>query len=417
MKLKKQLKNILQRDRILNLVYRVLTILLKFLLSIIIVKKLSVYDLGVFGIFQTTIMLIIYVLGFDFYTYNTRELLKKNDQGPSFCIGNQMVFHGAIYLIVLPCLLLLFFYNIIDTEYLLYFYVILVSEHISQEVYRILIVLKKSVTASLTLFLRAGLWILALFLIWTFNLSSQTIKDIFILWAIGGTVSIIVGVFYIPISFKFTIDLIWIRKGIKVATPFLVATLFYKVIEFSGRYFLDFYATKEEVGIFTFFSGISNAMFVLVQSTVIIVMSPYLIESVSEGVVAFKKVYQDYQRQVLYTTGAGSILASICIYPLLYYLDNELLTQSIAIFFLLLLAVVLFCISYIPHYGLYSYHRDRSLLWSSIIGAIVIIAANFAMVPEFGVLGAAVAQVLGMSVLLICKSYFYKRFNYANQKI
>ncbi|MGB6151704.1 MAG: oligosaccharide flippase family protein [Pricia sp.] len=415
--MKKQLKKILQKDKILNLVYRVLTILFKFLLSIIIVKKLSVYDLGVFGIFQTTVMLMIYVLGFDFYTYNTRELLKKNRRDLSFYIGNQILFHSAVYLIVLPCSLFLFFYDVISTEYLLYFYLILVAEHISQEIYRILIVLKKSVTASLTLFLRAGLWILALYAVWTFNLSSQTIRDIFIIWAIGGTISIIVGVFQIPVQFKFRVDLSWIRRGIRVAAPFLVATLFYKVIEFSGRYFLDFYSTKEEVGIFTFFSGISNAMFVLVQSTVIIVMSPYLIESVSEGLKAFQKVYKDYQKQVLYTTGAGTILASICIHPLLYYLDNDLLNHNVAIFYLLLMAVMLFCFSYIPHYGLYSYHKDKSLLWSSIIGALSIIVANFMFVPEFGVLGAAVAQVLGMLVLLVSKLYFFNRLKHANQKI
>ncbi len=374
--------------------------------------------MGVFGIFQTTVMLMIYILGFDFYTYNTRELLKKEKEGdPSFYIGNQMVFHGAVYLLVLPCSLFLFFYDVIDTEYLLYFYAILVAEHLSQEIYRILIVLKKSVVASLTLFLRAGLWILALYLVWSFNWSSQTIKDIFILWAIGGAISIIVGVFHIPLSFKFKIDFSWIEKGIKVATPFLVATLFYKVIEFSGRYFLDFYTSKEEVGIFTFYSGISNAMFVLVQSTVIIVMSPYLIESVNEGVEAFRKVYKDYQKQILYVTGAGFLLASLGIYPVLHYLNNELLTKNIAIFFILLLAVVFFCFSYIPHYGLYSYHKDKSLLWSSVIGAIVIIVANFALVPEFGVFGAAVAQALSMFVLFICKLFFYNRLNHESQKI
>ena len=407
--MKKRLKNILKKDRILNLVYRVLTILLKFLLSIIIVKKLSVHDLGVFGIFQTTVMLMIYLLGFDFYTFNTRELLKKEGKAPSFYLGNQVVFHALIYLVVLPLSLFLFFYNVINTEYLIYFYLILISEHISQEIYRVLIILKKSVLASLTLFLRAGLWILALYIIWAFDWSSQTIKDVFMLWALGAMVSIGIGIFHIPLKYKFNIDFKWMRKGMKVAAPFLVATLFYKVIEFSGRYFLDFYESKEEVGIFTFFSGIANAMFVLVQSTVIIVMSPYLIESVNEGSEAFQRIYKDYKNQVIYVTGAGILLASLGIYPLLYYLDNTLLMENIVVFFLLLLAVVFFCLSYIPHYGLYANHKDKYLLWASAVGAIAVIVANFILVPIYGVFGAAMAQALSMFVLFLSKGALYKK--------
>lgn len=413
--MKKLLKTILKKDRILNLVYRGLTIIFKFLLSIIIVKKLSVHDLGVYGIFQTTVTLMVYILGFDFYTYNARELLKTNSKDPSFYIGNQMVFHALFYLLIIPLSLLLFFNNVISTEYLIYFYLILVAEHISQEIYRILIVLKKSVIASFTLLLRAGLWIFVLYFIWVFNWTSQTIKDIFVLWSIGALISIIIGIFYIRFNFKFAVDFTWINKGIKVATPFFIATIFYKIIEFSGRYFIDFYWTKEDVGIFTFFSGIANTMFVFVQSTVIIVMSPYLIEGSNKGFKEFSKVFKNYKNQILYTTGIGFLLASVFIYPLLMYLNNDLLTQNIVVFFLLLLAVTFFCFSYIPHYGLYAFHKDKQLLWASLIGAIINIITNFVLVPSYGVLGAAIAQALSMLSLFLSKEFLYKKLN--NERI
>ena len=410
-KLKKLLKSVLKKERIFNLIYRVITIVLKFLLSIIIVKYLSVYDLGVYGIFQTTVTLLIYVLGYDFYTYNAREILKKESENISIYIGNQFLFHGFVYLLVLPLSLLLFFYNVVATEHLIYFYLILLTEHISQEIYRILIVLKKSVMASFTLFLRAGLWILALYILWKFDFTSKAIKDILILWIIGASVSIIVGIFQIPFKLKFKIDLDWIKKGIKVATPFFIATIFYKIIEFSGRYFVDFYWTKEEVGVFTFFAGISNALFILVQSTVIIVMSPYLIENANKGLKEFKEIFKDYKKQILYVTAIGFLLAIICIYPLLLYLGNDLLSQNLLVFFVLLLAVSFFCFSYIPHYGLYSFHKDKELLWASLLGAIVNIVANFTLVPKYGALGAAFAQVLSMLSLFLLKGFLFKRIS------
>ena len=106
---------------IYNLLFRVLTIAAKFVLSILIVKRLSVADYGTFGIFQTTVTLAIYVLGFDFYTYNTRQILKANEKSVTDCLMNQLVFHGIVYLIVLPLLFFVFFFlavnNSIPTSY------------------------------------------------------------------------------------------------------------------------------------------------------------------------------------------------------------------------------------------------------------------------------------------------------------
>jgi O-antigen/teichoic acid export membrane protein len=245
--------------------------------------------------------------------------------------------------------------------------------------------------------------------VWVLEWSSQTIRDIFILWCTGASISIIVGAAYIRFNFKFKVDISWIKKGIKIATPFFIATVFYKVIEFSGRYFLDFFWSKEEVGVFTFYSGLSNAMFIFVHSTVIIVMSPYLIESSNKGIKEFLRIFKSFRNQILYTSTIGFTLAAIFIYPLLIYLDNALLMQNFEVYFLLLVAVTFFCFSYIPHYGLYTFHKDKSLLLASLIGAVVNVGANFAMVPKYGVMGAAVAQVLSMLMLLITKQILFKR--------
>jgi O-antigen/teichoic acid export membrane protein len=408
--LKKQFRKLLKKDSILNLFYRGLTIIAKFLLSILIVKKLSVTELGVYGIFQTTVTLLIYLLGFDFYTYNARELIKNDQKSNDFYIGNQMIFHGLVYLVVLPLSLFIFFYKVIEINYIIYFYSILVLEHISQEIYRILIVLKKSVIASLTLFLRAGLWIMVLYLFWQMGWGKTEIEFIFNLWIIGSVLSVITGVIYLNFKPVFKIDFEWIKSGVRMAMPFLIATVFYKVIEFSGRYFIDFYWTKAEVGIFTFFSGISNAMFVFVQSMVIIVMSPYLIESSNKGKAEFQKVFKDYKKRIITTTIVGFVLACTCIYPLLLFVGNEELLQNMLVFVLLLLSVVFFCFSYIPHYGLYVYHKDRELLLSSIFGAIAIVILNFIFVPKYGVKGAAIAQVLSMFILFAAKWYMYNKF-------
>ena len=138
-----------------NLTLRGITILLKFALSVIVIKELSVADYGVFGLFQSTIVILTFIIGFDFYTFSSREILKKNAKTFSFYFINQLVFHLLGYIFILPFTYFIFKLGIIDLKYASLFIVILISEHLSQELYRILIILNKTVVATMVLFFRS----------------------------------------------------------------------------------------------------------------------------------------------------------------------------------------------------------------------------------------------------------------------
>ena len=289
---------------------------------------------------------------------------------------------------------------------MLLFYLLLVAEHISQELYRLLIVLKRSVIASLILFIRSGAWILMLALVWFLETQVSSIYQILMYWLVGAWVSIFVGVRVILPLKGAKVDFGWIKKGFIVSLPFFIGTIFYKIMEFSGRYFLDYYWSKKEVGIFTFFSSLSNTIFVFVQATVIMVYSPYLIEHAQRNSKDFKRYFSKFKKKIILNTGLGSLMGIAFIYPLLFYLDNQTLTSNILVFFVLVFATVSFCISYIPHYRLYVFNKDNNLLKASIIGALVNLFFNFILVPTKGVEGASYAQFLGMFSLLIAKIVF-----------
>jgi O-antigen/teichoic acid export membrane protein len=408
--LKRLYQSIFKRDRALNLFFRALTIVSKFLLSLIIVKSIGVSELGVYGIFQTTVMLLVYLLGFDFYTFNAREITREERRPITFYLGNQLLFHAIIYVFVLPLSLLIFWSRVLPPEYGILFYLVLITEHLSQEVYRVLIVLKKSVVASFTLFLRSGLWVGVLYFIWTFGLGGKTLTLVFWFWFTGALVSILIGALNFDLSKKFRVDWKWIKLGARISGPFLIATVFYKIIEYSGRYFLDFFWTKDEVGIFTFFSSVSNTMFVLVHSTVIIVMTPHLLSAANKNIEEFNRVFQKFRNQVLAASTAGFILAGIFIFPVLDLIDTAPLNSHISEYFFLLLATGFFCLSYIPHYRLYAYRQDRSLLQAAIVGATINIFANWVLVPNFGLMGAAFSQVLSMFFLLLIKVLLSRKY-------
>src|SRR5690606_415391 len=107
--------------------------------------------------------------------------------------------------------------------------------------------------------------------------------------------------------------------------------------------------------------------------------------------------------KIITHTVVGSILGLLLIYPFLLFLDDQVLTTNLYVFLILVLATISFCFSYLPHYKLYVFNHDRDLLKASILGAVSNLLFNFALVPSYGVMGAAYAQLAGMLVLLFAK--------------
>ena len=85
---------------IINLSLRAVTILLKFILSIVLIKGLGVDQYGVFGLFQSSIIILTFVIGFDFYTFSAREILNNRPVKQNRYLKNQLVFHLIGYLLI-----------------------------------------------------------------------------------------------------------------------------------------------------------------------------------------------------------------------------------------------------------------------------------------------------------------------------
>tara|TARA_R110000764_G_scaffold236142_1_gene331072 strand:+ start:6645 stop:7865 length:1221 start_codon:yes stop_codon:yes gene_type:complete len=400
---------LLLSDKFINIIFRAATILLKFLLSIIIIKKISIEEYGVYGVFQSTVIIMSFVLGIDFYAYSSREILKKNAHNFNFYFSNQLLLHAFSYIIILPLTYLIFYLGILDKKYLILFYLILVTEHLSQELYRMLIILKKSVTATIILFVRSGLWVIILYFVWEEGIMSPTLNSLLILWLSAALLSIIIGFAKIKFKWESEYDFSWIVKGVRIAFPFFIGTVLYKLIEFSGRYFLNYYWTSVEVGIFTFFSSVASILFVFVQTIVIIVIYPELLESKNKGHDSFLKKFKYFKNQILTFTTLGTVLSLIFIYPLLLFLDNSLFFENLLSYIILLISSFIFCFSFIPHYALYTYKFDSGILFAVILGTITNFMFSFIFVPLYGLLGASVSQLTAFIVIYIVKLILWKK--------
>ena len=403
---------------ILNLGLRSLSMLAKFLLVIYIGKYLSVEDLGEYGLFITTITIAIYFLGLDFYTYNTREILAKEKVERLPLIRDQFVFHLIVYSIVLPTLLTIFAFDIIKKEYIVFFYFILVFEHISQELYRLFTTLKRPLFANFLLFIRTGMWVYILILLWQMEVSkAPSLISVWYSWIIGSFLSVIIGILYLQKEYNFKtltkeIDWIWIKTGLKVSMPFFIGTLAYKVIEFSDRYMIDFYMTKADVGIYTFFGSIANTINIIVFTLVIMIYYPLLVEQYQNNQMSkYKQTLKEFFLKTLTISLGVSIALLLLIQPVLEYIDKTELQQSISILWLLIISNVILNVSLVPHYNLYARKKDLQIRNATIAGALANILLNIIFIKSFGLQGAAISTILSFVIILILKVNITNRVN------
>lgn len=396
-------------DSGLNMTLRGLTLVSKFFFLVYLAKVLPPEQLGVYGLFTVTIGYALYLMGLDFYTYAQREMLSLPRSAWGGIIRNQFMFYALVYLVVLPLLLLVFVAKWLPWHMLGWFYLILTLEHLSQELYRLLVACDKLTMATVTLFFRGGAWVFAVVLIFWTNPEMHGLTVIWAGWSIGVAVSIVIALMEVrkvvgPIPENSVTDWRWVRRGLKTATQFLLGTLAIRGLFTFDRYFLDLYAGKSAVGVYSFYMGIANAMIAFADAGVISRFYPRIVVAYKAG------RYEEYRQHlkkmtvgifVLYLTFALCLYVSIM--PVLQYIGREAYLEQVATLWILIGAMGVYTIGLVPHYALYARGADRALVIVNVLSMVLFVCVALYLTPQNGVIGMALSVFIGLSCLGILK--------------
>jgi len=358
---------------------------------------------GEYGLVATTVALGIYVMGMEFYTYSHREFLQASGR-TSHIFLQQLTFMLLAYALILPLFYGFFKAGFLDDSYLVWFYILIVLEHVSVELHRILFTLRKPLTANINLFFRNGFWMLPL--LWYFYKGKHVDLPLILkFWIAGDILSVLIALAALPgLHWKrlkqFRPDPAWIKTGFFTGIPFFFAVLSLKIIEFSDRYFIDYFFDKETVGIYTFFGNLAILIPTVVVTAVISVRYPELMESIlREDYQKFAELFKEFRRQIVIWTWITAAGLLITLPVFLKILGKEARMHYYGAFVLLTLAYALFTLSMIPHYILYGFKKDKVLLYSAVTAMAVNVGLNFICIPRFGIWGAAFTTLAAMAVL------------------
>ena len=399
-------------DSGLNMTLRGLTLASKFFLMVYLAKVLTPEHLGVYALLTVTISYTLFLLGLDFYTYAQREMFSLPRSAWRGIIRSQFMFYAVVYVFILPLLLLIFIVDLLPWKMIGWFYLLVVFEHFSQELYRLLIACEKITEANVTLFLRGGAWIFVVVLIMMRKPDLQSLSSILFAWSIGVAISVWFSIQTLHEKFrliheKSTTDWQWIRRGLKVSGKFLLGTLALRGLFTFDRYFLDLYAGKSSVGVYSFYMSIAGAVMAFADAGIISKLYPKIVVAYRSG------NFKEYRNQLKnLTIGIVSLylIISSCIFvaikPILHYIGRDIYLEHISILWVLLGAMGVFTLGLVPHYALYSRCADRVLVVASILSLLSFLCSAVYLTPKFGALGMALSVLIGVCFLFFIKVAF-----------
>ncbi|WP_445373507.1 oligosaccharide flippase family protein [Photorhabdus tasmaniensis] len=399
---------------ILSVSLRALTLFSKFLLVILLAKLLSISDLGIYGLISAVIGYTIFIVGSEFYTYSTREMITQPKSEWLGMIRDQFIYYLIVYGVSIPFILIMFYSEVLPYQYIWWFCSILLFEHIAQEINRILISAQSQLLASFVLFIRQGLWCWIVIVVMWYFPDFRHLETVFLMWLIGSLTACTVGGVYIfrydRISIYKNINWAWIRKGVMLALPMLIASVAVRGVFTFDRFFIEKIAGLELLGAYVLFASMASAVQSFLDTIVITFSFPRLTSLALAGRMdEFKKEMWVFSLKVVGCTLLLSFSCWLFSSVLLQWLSDEVYLKHINLLGALLFATIVYCFSLIPHMGLYALRYDKHIIYSQVVALIIFVLLSLVAVQMKDVMFVLLSMIISFICLFVWKGFFYYR--------
>jgi O-antigen/teichoic acid export membrane protein len=399
--------------RIINVGLHGVTLGTRFLFIFFLAKHFTPSSVGQYGLFTATVGYSLYFVGLDFYTHTTREILKVADNQRGRLLKGQAALSGLLYILFIPIAFVILVYLDWPSDMLYWFFPILILEHFNQEMSRLLVALSEQITASIVLFIRQGSWAVAMVILMLTNEESRQLSTVFTLWFCAGIVAATAACWKLHKlrmgGWRALIDWSWVRNGVAVSLTFLIATLAIRGIHTVDRYWLEAIGGIEVVGAYVLFFGIAGTLSAFLDAGVFAFTYPTLIKlhHVNDSLATKRKVRQMFGYTLI--SCMGFAITSWFLLPfLLDWINNPIYKKYAYIYPWLLLAMVIFVLSMVPHFALYAKGHDKPIIYSHIFAFFVFILSVWLLSSSFAVLAIPISLTIAFVVLLFWKSTAYQ---------
>ena len=400
--------------RLINFVLRGATLVSRFALIFVLAKFLDPAEVGLYGLLTATISYLLMAVGFDFYTYSTREIIVEDRKKWASMLRDQVVFYAITYVSIFPLCFFIFWFDFLPWQVALWFFPLLALEHIAQEFNRMLVAMSEPLWASVVLFVRTGAWAVAAVILLWFMPAQRTLDFVLTAWVVGGAMACAIGAVRLrqlaPGSLTCPINWSWIKRGLRVAFPFVLGTLSVRAFYTFDRFWVEALGGLEVLAAYALFIGIANAIMSFLDAVIFSFSYPSIVAAASDGdQMRYNNKLQGLFMQTLLFTVALSVAVLFLAEYVVGALHRRIYIQYFGLLYWTVLATVFFAISMVPHYGLYARRQDRSIILSHVFSLPIFFIFVSMMSSSFGVQAVPIAMTVSFMFLLIIKAILLYR--------
>ena len=384
-----------------NVAIRVVTMAARFALVLYLGKRLSLANLGGFGLVSALVNLGIYFIGLELYIYTIRDLVGRPRECWGAYVRDQCLVYGGMYVLAVAGGIGFVLYRRMTWEFIFIAPALLVLEHICQEVYRLLEASRQARPGLVFLFLRSGAWVFVYMLIAECFPAVRTLLWLCVAW-VGGCLT------SLGFAWFFLRDMGWgrvreqpvdwqrLRAGLRVSSLYFAGALALRAIPMVDRLLVDRTWGQAEVGVYTFFFNIANAIQDFVNAGVIIVCYPAFLTAVRQDrQEEADHWYRALRARIVGVATALVLLSVACVWLGRGFWAGKFPAYSLQLFMVLAVANGFQLFALIPYFRLYAFGHDVAVLLGSLAFMGMTLGLDWLLVPRFGARGAGLGFLAG----------------------
>lgn len=407
-------KNELVKDSLIYGLTNALFTGLPLILMPFLVVTLSPSDYGVVELFRSLTMVLVPVLGLSTVQSVARyyfDLEEKQFKTFSSTIIVFQIINGAIGI-----LLILIFSFLIEEKYLILAYLSVIY-FIFNQVTEILLAIFRVTKSSkmymkfrlLNVILDVGLLAVFYFLFdkytWMYRVFPQVIAVVLVgflaLWY-----------FFRREKNKICFDKALLKVAITYSAPLILHMLSGYMLNIGDRFFILHFLDEEALGNYSLAYQISLAVSFFYTSFNL-AWTPTFFEWMDQKRYQAIKKVRDIVFVGVFLLGVGSVLLFFLLQKFIPKMESYNINYSLII--LLVSANILLCF-YKFNANYYFYNKNTKLLSKiSLFGAFLVVVFNFLLIPNLGIIGAAITTLITFSFMLLMVIYKKDKFNLYNE--
>jgi O-antigen/teichoic acid export membrane protein len=371
----------------------------KFALSLYIVRYLGLHDLGFYGLLTGAATAMSALFGLGLTAWIMRHLVDLPASQAIPGMFTRLTLTVLIQAVVQPPVWIvdMVLGEPIPLRWAPMIATILLLESLATEICHMLTAQRRVRLAEFLLFIRTGLWPLPVMAYGFIEPAARTIEVLMYGWVAGLVLTwLIVAAHLLPrqrwrhLQWRW----VWLFEGVRESVPLYIHDVNLALSLYLDRFLISVFLGLELTGVYTFFWSIANMIHSL---TIYGMLTPQIATLLNAGKRGGSEFARIVRRLQIETASWAALLtggAIVSVIVMLPFLNRPLLGENLAVFWIIMMATLLRIGADGYSYVLYSLKRDDAIAATSVAGTAISTALNLVLVPMIGLRGAAIAFVL-----------------------